>query len=146
LQEILDIARFLLSEIHTKAHAEIEEKESKLEQLKNVLEMYGHFSGINRKVQMKYQPKGRPRGSSSDDSKSGRIPPYPSAPTNQSEANLAADQPVEPSLVLILKWGGELTPAGRIQAEELGRIFRCMYPGGQGRSDYSGTQGLGLLR
>jgi len=109
LQEILDIARFLLSEIHTKAHAEIEEKESKLEQLKNVLEMYGHFSGINRKVQMKYQPKGRPRGSSSDDSKSGRIPPYPSAPTNQSEANLAADQPVEPSLVLILKWGGELT-------------------------------------
>ncbi|XP_032581574.1 inositol hexakisphosphate and diphosphoinositol-pentakisphosphate kinase isoform X11 [Drosophila sechellia] len=128
LQEILDIARFLLSEIHTKAHAEIEEKESKLEQLKNVLEMYGHFSGINRKVQMKYQPKGRPRGSSSDDT------------------NLAADQPVEPSLVLILKWGGELTPAGRIQAEELGRIFRCMYPGGQGRSDYSGTQGLGLLR
>ncbi|XP_016956369.1 inositol hexakisphosphate and diphosphoinositol-pentakisphosphate kinase isoform X12 [Drosophila biarmipes] len=128
LQEILDIARFLLSEIHTKAHAEIEEKESKLEQLKNVLEMYGHFSGINRKVQMKYQPKGRPRGSSSDDT------------------NPAADQPVEPSLVLILKWGGELTPAGRIQAEELGRIFRCMYPGGQGRSDYSGTQGLGLLR
>ncbi|XP_017029729.1 inositol hexakisphosphate and diphosphoinositol-pentakisphosphate kinase isoform X10 [Drosophila kikkawai] len=128
LQEILDIARFLLSEIHTKAHAEIEEKESKLEQLKNVLEMYGHFSGINRKVQMKYQPKGRPRGSSSDDT------------------NLAADQPAEPSLVLILKWGGELTPAGRIQAEELGRIFRCMYPGGQGRADYSGTQGLGLLR
>ncbi|XP_017029723.1 inositol hexakisphosphate and diphosphoinositol-pentakisphosphate kinase isoform X4 [Drosophila kikkawai] len=124
LQEILDIARFLLSEIHTKAHAEIEEKESKLEQLKNVLEMYGHFSGINRKVQMKYQPKGRPRGSSSDDT----------------------DQPAEPSLVLILKWGGELTPAGRIQAEELGRIFRCMYPGGQGRADYSGTQGLGLLR
>lgn len=42
------------------------------------------------------------------------------------------DSPREPSLVLILKWGGELTPAGRIQAEELGRIFRCMYPGGQG--------------
>lgn len=45
----------------------------------------------------------------------------------------SADAPAEPSLVLILKWGGELTPAGRIQAEELGRIFRCMYPGGQGR-------------
>ncbi|KAH8286688.1 hypothetical protein KR018_012230, partial [Drosophila ironensis] len=132
LQEILDIARFLLSEIHTKAHAEIEEKESKLEQLKNVLEMYGHFSGINRKVQMKYQPKGRPRGSSSDDCLAHDC--------------FAADTPMEPSLVLILKWGGELTPAGRIQAEELGRIFRCMYPGGQGRSDYSGTQGLGLLR
>jgi len=46
---------------------------------------------------------------------------------------LLTDAPKEPSLVLILKWGGELTPAGRIQAEELGRIFRCMYPGGQGR-------------
>ncbi|XP_037938088.1 inositol hexakisphosphate and diphosphoinositol-pentakisphosphate kinase isoform X4 [Teleopsis dalmanni] len=125
LQEILDIARFLLAEIQTKAaDVEIEEKQNKLEQLKSVLEMYGHFSGINRKVQMKYQPKGRPRGSSSDD----------------------VDAPKEPSLVLILKWGGELTPAGRIQAEELGRIFRCMYPGGQGRQDYSGTQGLGLLR
>ena len=34
-----------------------------------LLRRYGHFSGINRKVQMKYQPKGRPRGSSSDDGK-----------------------------------------------------------------------------
>ncbi|XP_055685096.1 inositol hexakisphosphate and diphosphoinositol-pentakisphosphate kinase isoform X15 [Lutzomyia longipalpis] len=128
LQEILDIARYLLAEIQTKAaDAEVEEKQGKLEQLKSVLEMYGHFSGINRKVQMKYQPKGRPRGSSSDDGMS------------------LADAPKEPSLVLILKWGGELTPAGRVQAEELGRIFRCMYPGGQGRHDYSGTQGLGLL-
>ena len=39
----------------------------------------------------------------------------------------------DPSLVLVLKWGGELTPAGRVQAEELGKIFRCMYPGGQGK-------------
>ena len=39
----------------------------------------------------------------------------------------------EPSLVLILKWGGELTPAGKLQAEELGKAFRCMYPGGQGK-------------
>ncbi|XP_055914293.1 inositol hexakisphosphate and diphosphoinositol-pentakisphosphate kinase isoform X4 [Eupeodes corollae] len=130
LQEILDIARSLLAEIQTKAgESEIEEKQGKLEQLKSVLEMYGHFSGINRKVQMKYQPKGRPRGSSSDEGNS-----------------LKSNAPKEPSLVLILKWGGELTPAGRIQAEELGRIFRCMYPGGQGRHDYSGTQGLGLLR
>ncbi|KAG8227554.1 hypothetical protein J437_LFUL000654 [Ladona fulva] len=68
LQEILDIARSLLSEIqHRAADPEIEEKQGKLEQLKSVLEMYGHFSGINRKVQMKYQPRGRPRGSSSDD-------------------------------------------------------------------------------
>ena len=39
----------------------------------------------------------------------------------------------EPSLLLILKWGGELTPSGRSQAEELGKVFRCMYPGGQGK-------------
>ncbi|XP_014240149.1 inositol hexakisphosphate and diphosphoinositol-pentakisphosphate kinase 2 isoform X5 [Cimex lectularius] len=126
LQEVLDIARFLLNEIEQRAAPELAEKQAKLEQLKSVLEMYGHFSGINRKVQMKYQPKGRPKSSSSDD-----------------------DGPSEPSLVLIVKWGGELTPAGRVQAEELGRIFRCMYPGGQGRhytGEYAGTQGLGLLR
>lgn len=41
-----------------------------------------------------------------------------------------------PSLLLVLKWGGELTPAGRVQAEELGRAFRCMYPGGQGITLY----------
>ncbi|XP_032684388.1 inositol hexakisphosphate and diphosphoinositol-pentakisphosphate kinase 2 isoform X5 [Odontomachus brunneus] len=136
LQEILDTARSLLAEIqHRAAGPELEEKQGKLEQLKSVLEMYGHFSGINRKVQMKYQPRGRPRGSSSDDG---------------NDLNRLG----EPSLVLILKWGGELTPAGRIQAEELGRIFRCMYPGGQeeesemlpNHGEYAGAQGLGLLR
>ncbi|XP_011700092.1 PREDICTED: inositol hexakisphosphate and diphosphoinositol-pentakisphosphate kinase 2 isoform X2 [Wasmannia auropunctata] len=136
LQEILDTARSLLAEIqHRAAGPELEEKQGKLEQLKSVLEMYGHFSGINRKVQLKYQPRGRPRGSSSDDG---------------SDLNRLG----EPSLVLILKWGGELTPAGRIQAEELGRIFRCMYPGGQeeesemlpNHGEYAGAQGLGLLR
>jgi len=71
LQEVLDIARFLLSEGQNAENkdVEIEEKRSKLDQLKSVLEMYGYFSGINRKVQLKYQPKGRPRGSSSDDGK-----------------------------------------------------------------------------
>lgn len=121
LQEVLDIARALLDEIeHHEADQELEEKKRKLEQLKSVLEMYGHFSGINRKVQMKYQPHGRPR--------------------KEKTVNFKQD----PSLVLILKWGGELTPAGRVQAEKLGQIFRCMYPGGQGRN--SDTQGLGLLR
>lgn len=72
LQEILDTARSLLTDIqHRAADPELEEKQGKLEQLKSVLEMYGHFSGINRKVQMKYQPRGRPRGSSSDD---GQLP------------------------------------------------------------------------
>nr|XP_053653683.1 inositol hexakisphosphate and diphosphoinositol-pentakisphosphate kinase-like isoform X11 [Cherax quadricarinatus] len=126
LQEVLDIARGLLAEIEQKrADPETEEKKGKLEQLKSVLEIflkdlrlqeeqlccltYGHFSGINRKVQLKYQPRGWKRRSSSEE----------------------GDSPREPSLVLILKWGGELTPAGRAQAEEFGRMFRCMYPGGQ---------------
>ena len=43
-----------------------------------------------------------------------------------------SDAPKEASLLLILKWGGELTPSGKQQAEELGKVFRCMYPGGQG--------------
>lgn len=58
---------------------------------------------------------------------------YLYAPCYRTIYKICADGPREPSLVLIVKWGGELTPAGRIQAEELGRIFRCMYPGGQGR-------------
>ncbi|XP_052399764.1 inositol hexakisphosphate and diphosphoinositol-pentakisphosphate kinase 2 isoform X4 [Carassius gibelio] len=122
LQEVLDIARQLLAELVLHNDCEIEEKKSKLEQLKTVLEMYGHFSGINRKVQLTYLPNGQPKASSEEEDvlKEG------------------------PSLLLVLKWGGELTPAGRVQAEELGRAFRCMYPGGQG--DYAGFPGCGLLR
>ena len=65
LQEILDISRELLETLTsgTVESEMIEEKKSKLLQIKTVLEMYGHFSGINRKVQLKYQPKGRPRNS-----------------------------------------------------------------------------------
>ncbi|XP_030045498.1 LOW QUALITY PROTEIN: inositol hexakisphosphate and diphosphoinositol-pentakisphosphate kinase 1 [Microcaecilia unicolor] len=122
LQEVLDIARLLLAELGTHNDCEIEERKCKLEQLKNVLEMYGHFSGINRKVQLTYLPHGHPKSSSEEE----------------------AARKDGPSLLLVLKWGGELTPAGRVQAEELGRAFRCMYPGGQG--DYAGFPGCGLLR
>ncbi|XP_053317989.1 inositol hexakisphosphate and diphosphoinositol-pentakisphosphate kinase 1 isoform X10 [Spea bombifrons] len=138
LQEVLDIARLLLAELGTHNDCEIEERKSKLEQLKTVLEMYGHFSGINRKVQLTYLAHGHPKTSSEDE-------------------DARKDSP---SLLLVLKWGGELTPAGRVQAEELGRAFRCMYPGGQvdgnipalGSSspvdfgDYAGFPGCGLLR
>uniref|UniRef100_A0A8C6NXT3 Inositol hexakisphosphate and diphosphoinositol-pentakisphosphate kinase n=1 Tax=Nothobranchius furzeri TaxID=105023 RepID=A0A8C6NXT3_NOTFU len=100
LQEVLDIARLLLIELGQHNDCEIEEKKSKLEQLKTVLEMV-----------LDHRPPEMRDG---------------------------------PSLLLVLKWGGELTPAGRVQAEELGRAFRCMYPGGQG--DYAGFPGCGLLR
>lgn len=50
----------------------------------------------------------------------------------------------DPQLLLILKWGGELTPVGQRQAEELGRAFRCMYPGGEG--EYASLPGSGFLR
>ncbi|XP_077173892.1 inositol hexakisphosphate and diphosphoinositol-pentakisphosphate kinase 1 isoform X8 [Paroedura picta] len=123
LQEVLDITRMLVLEQGSHEDSEAEEQKSKLEQLKTVLEMYGHFSGINRKVQLTYLPYGHPKASSEDE-----------------DARKAAS----PSLLLVLKWGGELTPAGRVQAEELGRAFRCMYPGGQG--DYAGFPGCGLLR
>nr|XP_009668411.1 PREDICTED: inositol hexakisphosphate and diphosphoinositol-pentakisphosphate kinase 1 isoform X8 [Struthio camelus australis] len=123
LQEVLDIARQLVVELGTQSDCEIEERKSKLEQLKSVLEMYGHFSGINRKVQLTYLPHGHPKAASEDEE---------------------ARKESSPSLLLVLKWGGELTPAGRVQAEELGRAFRCMYPGGQG--DYAGFPGCGLLR
>ncbi|XP_036998564.2 inositol hexakisphosphate and diphosphoinositol-pentakisphosphate kinase 2 isoform X10 [Artibeus jamaicensis] len=122
LQEVLDIARQLLMELGQNNDSDIEENKSKLEQLKTVLEMYGHFSGINRKVQLTYLPHGCPKTSSEEED----------------------SRREEPSLLLVLKWGGELTPAGRVQAEELGRAFRCMYPGGQG--DYAGFPGCGLLR
>uniref|UniRef100_A0A8C5SZU6 Inositol hexakisphosphate and diphosphoinositol-pentakisphosphate kinase n=1 Tax=Laticauda laticaudata TaxID=8630 RepID=A0A8C5SZU6_LATLA len=121
-QEVLDIARLLVQEQGDLGDAVAEEQKSKPEQLKTVLEMYGHFSGINRKVQLTYLPHGHLKASSEEeDLKEG-----------------------SPSLLLVLKWGGELTPAGRVQAEELGRAFRCMYPGGQG--DYAGFPGCGLLR
>ncbi|XP_042327436.1 inositol hexakisphosphate and diphosphoinositol-pentakisphosphate kinase 1 isoform X2 [Sceloporus undulatus] len=124
LQEVLDIARLLVLEQGAPGGFEVvDQQKTKLEQLKTVLEMYGHFSGINRKVQLTYLPCGQLKASSEEED---------------------AHKDPSPSLLLVLKWGGELTPAGRVQAEELGRAFRCMYPGGQG--DYAGFPGCGLLR
>ena len=53
LQEVLNVVRDLL--INHRSEAPIKEARPKLVQLKSVLEMYGHFSGINRKCQIKYQ-------------------------------------------------------------------------------------------
>lgn len=44
-------------------------------------------------------------------------------------ASSSAGQPVLEEGLLILKWGGVLTHAGRQQAEDLGKIYRMvMYP------------------
>ncbi|CAF0985676.1 unnamed protein product, partial [Didymodactylos carnosus] len=118
LQEVLDITRTLVKELDEKnieKFPNLPETKPKLLQLKMVLEMYGHFSGINRKIQLKYQQKKvgvSPKKSSSEDE--------------------LGDVPTQPSLLLIIKWGGQLTAAGKSQAEKLGEAFRRMYPGGQG--------------
>ncbi|CAB3408872.1 unnamed protein product [Caenorhabditis bovis] len=102
-----------------------EEEAKKWEQMRTVLEMYGHFSGINRKVQLKY--------------------------LKERETKISEDEIRHqgPALLLILKWGGELTTAGNMQAEALGRLFRTLYPGirrTDGKSSPEDTQGLGFLR
>jgi inositol-hexakisphosphate/diphosphoinositol-pentakisphosphate 1-kinase len=123
LQEVLDIARTLIAECNELDVETLPTKETKtkLLQLKCVLEMYGHFSGINRKVQFKYQPNGkRQKGSSSEDL----------------DENLANEK--KPTLLLILKWGGELTHDGKVQAEDLGNAFRRLYPSGEGTKSDTG--------
>ena len=108
-----------------------EEWEEELEQWKQVVSILqegGHFSGINRKAQLKPLswdpiPEGK-RGEPKD----GKDPP--------SERVTEA--------LLILKFGGVLTHLGKNQAEFLGRDFRMrMYPGG---NYYDPATADGLLR
>ncbi|CAH8680285.1 unnamed protein product [Schistosoma rodhaini] len=102
--------------------------------LRYVLEMYGSFSGINRKIQLKYQPHGIGKGS-----KIG----YSSSIPISCDCTAECDN-TQPCLLVVAKWGGELTAAGKQQAETLGKAFRCIYPGGDGH--YGKDPGLGLLR
>lgn len=79
---------------------EISELFEKLRIVVSVLEAGGHFSGINRKVQLK-----------------------------PLQWNKSTDPPKLEEALLILKHGGVLTHAGRRQAETLGSHFRqVMYP------------------
>ncbi|CAF1262887.1 unnamed protein product, partial [Didymodactylos carnosus] len=129
LQEVLDITRTLLKELNEKNIDKFPnslETKSKLVQLRMVLEMYGHFSGINRKVQFKYQSKSLPTKASSEEADK-------------------TDTPPQPSLLLIIKWGGQLTVDGKQQAEKLGEDFRKMYPGGTSQLSIGGSN-VGLLR
>ncbi|XP_021983355.1 inositol hexakisphosphate and diphosphoinositol-pentakisphosphate kinase VIP2 isoform X3 [Helianthus annuus] len=111
LQDLLDATRILVP--HTSdSEAEYIEHAEKLRQVKAVLEEGGHFSGIYRKVQLK-----------------------PLKWVKVAKGDTEEERPIE--ALMILKYGGVLTHAGRKQAEELGRYFRNnMYPG----------EGTGLLR
>ncbi|KAG2710294.1 hypothetical protein I3760_04G019800 [Carya illinoinensis] len=118
LQDLLDATRMLVPRTRPGRESDSEtedfEHAEKLRQVKAVLEEGGHFSGIYRKVQLK---------------------PLKWVKVARSNGEGEEEQPVE--ALMVLKYGGVLTHAGRKQAEELGRYFRYnMYPG----------EGTGLLR
>ncbi|RLM93078.1 hypothetical protein C2845_PM08G27330 [Panicum miliaceum] len=117
LQDLLDATRILVprarSGRESDSDVEVEHAE-KLRQVRAVLEEGGHFSGIYRKVQLK-------------PSNWVRIP----------KDNREGEEEYPVEALMVLKYGGVLTHAGRKQAEELGRYFRNnMYP----------SEGPGLLR
>ncbi|CAA0402692.1 unnamed protein product [Arabidopsis thaliana] len=117
LQDLLDATRMLIPRARSgESDSDVEDLEhaDKLRQVKAVLEEGGHFSGIYRKVQLK---------------------PLKWVNVPKSDGEGEEERPVE--ALMVLKYGGVLTHAGRKQAEELGRYFRNnMYPG----------EGTGLLR
>ncbi|KAG8384744.1 hypothetical protein BUALT_Bualt04G0150100 [Buddleja alternifolia] len=117
LQDLLDATRILVPRTRSgesDSEAEDIEHAEKLRQVKAVLEEGGHFSGIYRKVQLK---------------------PLKWVKVANSNGEGEEERPTE--ALMVLKYGGVLTHAGRKQAEELGRYFRNnMYPG----------EGTGLLR
>ncbi|KAI3894278.1 hypothetical protein MKX03_001825 [Papaver bracteatum] len=118
LQDLLDATRMLVPRTRcgreSDSDAEDLEHAEKLRQVKAVLEEGGHFSGIYRKVQLK---------------------PLKWVKISKANGEGEEERPVE--ALMVLKYGGVLTHAGRKQAEELGRYFRNnMYPG----------EGTGLLR
>lgn len=127
LQDLLDVTRSLLKEMtetqqplppvsdavndsksESKSETSDSEKEArdiadeyreKLRIIVTVLEAGGHFSGINRKVQLKPVKWSLPAPDSSE-------------------------RPHAKEVLLILKHGGTLTHSGRQQAEQFGRHFR----------------------
>jgi inositol-hexakisphosphate/diphosphoinositol-pentakisphosphate 1-kinase len=121
LEEFLDVTKTILSEGPTKWYGNTDEMFLKLQRMKDVLEQEV-ISGVNRKLQLK--PKkwvemvemtpGTGAGSSSSTS-----------PTGMKQRTVTKVT----HLMIILKWGGVLTPLGELQAEKLGTTFRTsMYP------------------
>uniref|UniRef100_A0A915E0R5 diphosphoinositol-pentakisphosphate 1-kinase n=1 Tax=Ditylenchus dipsaci TaxID=166011 RepID=A0A915E0R5_9BILA len=144
----------MLNDTHTPAFQQLEKQLEKCEesvktwdQMRCVLEMYGHFSGINRGCNC--TPDQPLTNLPTIVTSSSSVPEteHPLSSTQPQKSPAAAVQ--KPSLMLILKWGGELTTAGVLQAEALGKLFRTLYPGirrTDGRDCPEDTQGLGFLR
>jgi len=166
LQELLDVARAMVNDKQASGRSaagppapgssgggdDWEEELEKLRQVVAVLEEGGHFSGINRKAQLKplaWAPAG------DNEETSAAAPFAPSSPAPGVADGDDGGDPVCASAapegreqvtqaLLILKFGGVLTPLGRAQAEALGRNFReQMYPPGE---DEDGSILPGLLR
>ncbi|EPS72447.1 hypothetical protein M569_02310 [Genlisea aurea] len=114
LGPLANLKSCVVPDLESDNEAEDYEHAEKLRQVKAVLEEGGHFSGIYRKVQLK-----------------------PLKWINVANATGEGEEEKPVEALMVLKYGGVLTHAGRKQAEELGRYFRNnMYPG----------EGTGLLR
>lgn len=166
LQELLDVIRGLLKdrkfqESRESMHNNLENNDTfaqreyvstldQLERVREVLEQGGHFSGIYRKAQIKptkwkriaidseeyFELQGNSANVSNNNGSSDRSSNvnYDSSSTSSEAVYIVSEA------LLIMKWGGVLTPHGRKQAEIFGRNFRHdMYPN-------FGTDGGGLLR
>jgi len=86
----------------------------KLCQIRDVLD-HNEISGINRKLQMKPQKWMSTTSMSADNNNTGCSF---DDDHNDDKHHLATE------ILLILKWGGDLTPLGREQAESVGARFR----------------------
>ncbi len=131
MQHLVDVIRSILKDATVVSegqvtHAECisEDERDFLVQVRAALERHS-FSGINRKAQLK------PLAWASKED-------VEAAPDN---LPLAEGQVI--SAMLVMKWGGELTPAGKLQAEQLGQRLRKNVYVPYTRGD---DHGAGLLR
>jgi inositol-hexakisphosphate/diphosphoinositol-pentakisphosphate 1-kinase len=109
LEEFLEVTNTILHEGPSKWYGNCEDMCLKLQRMKEVLEQEA-ISGVNRKLQVK-----------------------PKKWVQLDEVDRVTGTVVTVTkvthLLIILKWGGVLTPLGELQSEKLGMTFRtCMYP------------------
>jgi len=98
------------------------EEYAKFDTLRMVLELHESFEGLTRKVQLKPIEWGVPNGYSSGAELCGSPHSSPGG--------------VPSRLLVVVKWGGELTDMGRAQSEDLGRHLRqTLFPADDGADD-----------